>query len=95
MNSYVLGTLIDLEGDFVDVLGNTPADPTAVTVKVIQPDDTEIDLSAGVERIGIGQYIVYFNPTMGGIHSYRFAGTGAVIAANEDVFSVTTAFPNG
>lgn len=94
MNSYIVGTLVQIDGTFADSQG-TPVDPTQVTAEVRLPGGTIVILTGQVQRISTGVYSVDYTPTVGGVHQYRMAGTGAVVAAGEGSFQAVTAFPGG
>jgi hypothetical protein len=68
------------------------ADPTGVTFKFRTPAGTVTTYTYGVDselvKDATGQYHVLITASLAGIYQWRFAGTGAVIAAIEDSFSV-------
>ena len=89
MNNYVLGTRITLQGSFTSVAG-APVDPTTVVAKVLQPDGVIVDLTP--TKTTTGNYEVDWVPVQEGLHTYRFAGTGTCIAADEQTFMTRSAF---
>ena len=91
MNGYVIGTRLTLNGLFTDPAG-APIAPTTVEAKIMQPDGVILDLTGGVTTPTTGTYVVDFTPTQEGLHTYRFQGTGACVAADEQTFTTRTAF---
>lgn len=92
MNSHVVGTLIELDASFKDETTGNPADPTTVTVSIKDPAGVVTDLSASVVHASVGEYKVPYTPTINGLYTYRFAGVGAVVAADEGTFVARTDF---
>lgn len=71
------------------------ADPTTVTLRWRRHGETETVLtlaSGGVIRDSIGLFHVDILVTEPGLHYFRWEGTGAVVAAAESTFSVTSEF---
>lgn len=72
------------------------ADPTAVTCRYRSPAGTETSLTYGVDgslvKDSTGVYHVDIPCTVAGIWRARFAGTGAVVAAAEDSFTVALTY---
>lgn len=91
MNTYTIGTLVLLESQFTDTDGAL-ADPDIVTAEVLLPDDTTEDLTATVVRVSLGSFTAEYLPTQEGLHTYRFQGSGAITAAEEQNFITTSAF---
>lgn len=89
--NYDIGDLIRLTGSFSDLAG-TATDPTGITLSIRLPSGTITTLTYGVDasvyRLSTGFYYSDFAPTMEGLHYYRFAGTGAVTAAEEQNFYI-------
>lgn len=92
MNQYIVGTLVEIDATFTDQFG-TLMDPTDVTAQVRLPDGTVVVLTNQVSHVGLGVYKVAYTPEINGLYAYRFAGDGAVIAANEGEFMAQTTFP--
>jgi hypothetical protein len=81
-NIYDVGDKIRLSCAFTS--GSTPTDPTAVTVKVKEPDGT---ITTGtVVKDDTGDYHYDWTIDQAGRHWYRFEGTGTVVAAAEADF---------
>jgi len=77
MNYYILGSSVTLISDFSDVNG-LPVEPNEVSIEIMQPDDTSVVVgSSQITNLGGGTYTFVFQPTMTGIHFYRFTGQGA------------------
>lgn len=78
------GTFHDLDGDLID--------PTDVTVHLRDPDGTVTHPEASSESTGVWNTDV--DVVKPGVWTYRFEGTGAVVAAEETMFAVDpTSFP--
>lgn len=92
MNSYVVGTLVELDASFKDATTGLPADPTAVFATLRDPTGVDTDISGVVVRASTGEYKAPYTPTLSGLYTYRFSGTGAVVAADEGVFTARTEF---
>lgn len=101
MATYTIGSLVrvsTLPNHFRDASG-APCDPTTVTLLIRSPDKVETSYpygSSAVVRDGYGAYHFDVGPlTQAGAWSYRWVGTGAVIAAAEGRFDVRkSAFTN-
>lgn len=91
MNQYIVGTQMSLKVTFTDSVG-TLVNPTAVTGEIILPDQTTEEFET-ITNPSTGIFVQLFTPTQNGLHQYRFAGTGAVIAAQEGNFLAQTSFP--
>jgi uncharacterized protein YfaS (alpha-2-macroglobulin family) len=80
-NSYSFGTQIMLTGTFS--VSSTNTDPTAVTLEITDPSgNTETKSTTDLTNSAVGVYSYSFTPDEAGLWRYRYAGSGAVIAAN-------------
>lgn len=90
MNTYHSGQQIRLQTVF-DVDGAL-TDPTTITFKLRVPAGTVTTYIYGTDaqlkRSSAGVYYVDYLTVNEGEHSFRFIGTGACIAANEQKFIV-------
>lgn len=86
MNTYTVGTLVQLTVTFVNTSG-VPADPSTITVIVKKPDLSEV--TATPTRVSTGLYTFDVSTDQTGTYAYRFVGTGAVQAAAENCFLVS------
>jgi hypothetical protein len=81
-----IGDGVRLTGTFTDIAG-AAADPTAVTFRMKEPDDTVtvyVYLTDGeLVKDSTGVYHVDWTLLQDGDHYWRMEGTGAVIAAAE------------
>jgi hypothetical protein len=87
--SYFVGQMVRLSGAFT--VGDVATDPTAVSLVVEAPDGTETTYTyAGgtITKDGTGAYHKDISATMGGVWKWRWVGTGAVAAADQDAFVV-------
>lgn len=87
-NEYDIGDLPRLTATFE--VSDVAADPTAVTFTLREPDGvlTTYTYPADAELVkdATGVYHVDWPVTKAGNHFYRFAGTGAAVAAEERQF---------
>lgn len=87
MNSYPVDTLVQVNVTFLSVTGQTPEDPSTVTLTVTAPDQSvTVYTSPQVVRVSQGIYYVQFQVLENGIYIYRWQGTGSVIAASPNGF---------
>lgn len=84
MNNYNQNTLVRCSVTFTDASNGVAADPTAVTVAVTDPNGASTAPAA--VKDGVGLYHVDVTPTVQGIWTYGFTGTGAVVAYGEGQF---------
>ena len=91
MNEYALQTAVRCDVTFRNLAGNV-ADPTTVTFYVHDSEGEETDYLYGVDpeivRVSTGIYYVLVDANKPGTWTYRFNGTGAVKAADEEQFRV-------
>ena len=95
MNRYILGNSIRMSAAFTN--GGAATDPTGITFKIRSPMNGTITsytygTDAALVKDSTGNYHVDHTPTAAGSHYYRFAGTGAVIAADEGEFEIRRSF---
>jgi len=86
-NCYDLGTAIVLTGTFTDP-SNNPADPGAVTVRVLDPNGVETVMTPS--KVSIGVYQTPLDPAVPGVWYYRFEGSTPVDTASEANFVVAS-----
>jgi hypothetical protein len=86
-NSYDVGDLIQLTGTFKNASG-VLTDPTTVTCTVRDPAGTVTTPTATRASVGVWNATVDLTGAVAGVWWYRFAGTGAVQAAEESTFYV-------
>lgn len=87
--TYDQGDRVRIQAEFRD-LSNQLANPTTVTVQVKRADGTISTPSASNPSTGVftADVDIPTAATSAGVWSYRFAGTGALVAAGEAVFFV-------
>jgi VCBS repeat-containing protein len=90
VNTYVRGQAVRLTGTFRDITG-TLANPTTVTLTVARPDGTN-PATAPLTSVSTGVYAFDLTLDAEGTWAYRWAGTGAVVAATEGAMYVRTDF---
>lgn len=87
MDDYEIDTQIETTVTFLNVGLNVPADPTAVTLFILDPlgNETSVAYNPGpITRSGIGVYGYVFVPSSPGVWTYKWQGVGAVIATSRD-----------
>jgi hypothetical protein len=93
-NNYQIDTALQLTGTFIDLETGQPADPTVVSLFLLSPNGqtTTLTLAGGqVVREGTGVYTYTFTPSVSGTWTYKWQGTGAVVATSADTtFDVAT-----
>lgn len=86
MNTYQIETLLQMNVVFYNVALNQPADPVTVALFVEDPSGVETQiLSNEIVRTGVGSYYANFLPTGPGCWTYKWQGTGNVIATSKDM----------
>lgn len=86
MNIYPVNTLIQLNVTFLGFFTNAPIDPSAVNVFIQDPsgNETEFSYPGPVSRTSTGIYFYQFVPNATGKWTYKWQGTGAVVASSPD-----------
>lgn len=92
MKRYQIDTTLQLSGSFVNAQTGILADPTTVTLYLQAPDGVvqEFSVPGGVpgttpvEYVGVGQYAYTFTPAASGNWTFKWQGTGAVVATSRD-----------
>lgn len=83
--TYQIDTLIQLNVTFYNTALNEPADPTTVALFVEDPDGTVSEIASNqIVRTGTGAYYSNFLPTGPGLWTYKWQGTGNVVATSPD-----------
>lgn len=93
---YDKGDLVRVSAAFTDSAG-AAADPTGVTLKVIEPDGTQTSYVYGTDaeviKASTGNYYADIAADAAGGWHYQWAGSGAVVAVQPGQFAVQpTAF---
>lgn len=87
-----IGDLVQLSAAFVNAAG-AATDPTAVTLAIRDPTGALVTPAPTPVHGATGAYTYDLAITASGVWRYRFAGTGAVVAAEEaKVFARASAF---
>lgn len=87
MASYEIDTAIELQGVFLNALTGVYADPTAITLYVNDPTNTQTTYtwpSATIVRDSTGHFHQIITPAISGTWKYKWQGTGAVVATSPD-----------
>jgi hypothetical protein len=91
MNTYAYGSTVRISTATAFTVGGVATDPTTVTLKIEEPDGTEVSYTyaaAQITRASAGSYYKDVTVDQAGTHTYRWVGTGAVAAVDEDSFYV-------
>lgn len=89
---YEIGDGVRLSVVFTDAVNGALADPTAVALTLQQPDGT--NAAVVVQKDSTGKYHADYLTAQPGVHVWRWAGTGAIPAAAEGVFTVSRSLIN-
>lgn len=95
MAAYIEGCQVRVTGTFTDFAG-ADTDPTGVTFKIHSPSGIETTRTYGVSGItktGTGVYYSDITLDEGGVWTYRWAGTGALVAAGQGSLESIAALP--
>ena len=85
MNFYQIETLLQLNVTFYDVEQNLPADPITVALFIEDPNGVVTQVAANlIVRTGTGTYFSDFLPPIPGKWTYKWQGTGNIIATSKD-----------
>ena len=85
MNIYQIETMIRLNGTFYDVSLNLPADPITVALFIESPSAVVSQVPSNqIVRTGTGAYYSNFLPTAPGVWTYKWQGSGNIIATSKD-----------
>lgn len=83
---YQIDTLIKIitGAPFAD-LGGTPTDPTMATLSIRDPTGVITSYTGGqLSHDGVGLFSYEFTPTISGIWTYKWRGTGVIQATSPD-----------
>ena len=99
INSYQAGNVVNMTVQFTTTSNSgIPADPTTIKLRVIDPNDIETDYTysgGALIKTSVGNYSYPLQVLTAGTYNYRFEGLGAVIAAAESSFQVSSSrFPS-
>lgn len=84
-NVYQVDTLLQLSATFYNVALNQPADPTTVALFIEDPDGVTTEVASNlIVRNGVGEYYYRFLPPSPGKWTYKWQGTGNVVATTPD-----------
>lgn len=92
MRHYQIDTTIELTVTFLDAVSGVPVDPSIVTLYLQPPGGAVEEFtspggtpgSSPVVYVAVGQYSYTFTPMSSGVWTYKFQGTGAVVATTRD-----------
>jgi hypothetical protein len=84
--AYDIGDQRRLQADFTDA-NETAADPTAITLTILEPDGTEVTKAIGdLTSPQTGRWIYDYTITKPGRHVVRWDATATVITAEDTEF---------
>jgi hypothetical protein len=87
---YDVGDGVEVRSAFTNLAG-AATDPTTITLKVRKPDatiSTYTYAAAQLTRESAGVFVKSITLDTSGVWTYRFEGTGAVVAADEELLVV-------
>jgi hypothetical protein len=83
VNTYLLGNQVTLTGRFYsDAAKTIPADPGTVTLSIRDPN--RAITTPAVVNAGVGIRTYAWTPTIAGMYEINWAGTGAVVSADQE-----------
>lgn len=92
-NNYTRNTGVRCTGTFV--VSNVLTDPSVVTIKILDPNNTQTTYVYGTDSqvakspsVPTGSFYIDVYPTVAGTWQYRFEGTGPASGAAEGSFYV-------
>jgi hypothetical protein len=96
MINYFQGSSVRVTATFENN-AQVPTDPTTITAKIKTPAGVTTAYVYGVDsqlvKDSTGIYHIDVSANAAGIWSYRFEGTGSVLAASQDQFNVVASNP--
>lgn len=95
VNAYRLGSLVTLTGRFYsDAAKTVLADPTTVVLTIRDPSGV-VTTASPLVNAGVGIRTYSWTPTLRGMHDVRWAGTGAVVTADQEAVYILEDFTLG
>ena len=89
MNTYPIGNALTLTVTFTVAATGVPADPHVVKLRIMDPAETETDITQGsLTHPTVGTFQYSLTPEIPGVWKYRFEGTDGVTAAAEKRFEI-------
>lgn len=93
--TYETGSVASLSVEFIDAATNLPADPSAVTLTVVAPDGTSTTYTGAIVHDSIGNFHQLVPVPLSGIYTYRWVGSGTLVAVQEgSITAATTTVPD-
>lgn len=96
-DTFDIGNVVRLTVTFTDTAGEL-IDPSAVQLN-IRPYGGDIStytwLGGDIIRASLGVFYYDYTPSQPGLYYYRFIGTGALVAAGDSSFSITSSPATG
>jgi hypothetical protein len=93
MSEYEIDTTISLQGVFTNALSNVYADPSSITLYILDPTGVKTTQNwpgGNIVRDSLGHFHFIMTTTIAGIWTYKWQGMGAVAATSPDTqFTVT------
>ena len=88
MGTYTSGQTVVLTATFLNAATQAPIAPSAVTLRVLNPSQTETDHTTGFSNPSTGVYSLNIVVSIPGAWTYRWVATGTFNAAAEGSFQV-------
>jgi hypothetical protein len=87
MSQYQIDTTIDLQGVFINALTGVYADPTTITLYILDPNGfqtTQVWPGGNIARDSLGHFNFLLTPSIPGNWFYKWRGTGTATATSPD-----------
>lgn len=92
--TYDIGDRVRLTARFTDAITGLLSDPTVITLRTRPPVGATTTYTYGLDtkivKDDVGVYHADVDVTASGSWSYKWAGTGAIVAAEESTFFART-----
>ena len=92
MAQYEIGTTIELQGIFTNALNGVYADPTSITLFLLDPSGlatTQTWPGGSIVRDSLGHFHFIMTPTVSGNWTYKWKGIGTANATSPDtIFTI-------
>ena len=92
MNNYDAGSTVTLAVSFLDQTQTPPApiNPVTVTLRVLDPNNNEQIITAGINNPNVGQFNTTIDCLVPGVWFYRWEAAGNIDAAADNVFVINS-----
>ena len=86
MSEYQIDTTIVIQGVFTNALSGVYADPSSITLYILDPTGVETTQTwpGAIIRDSLGHFHFIMTTTIAGVWTYKWQGAGAVVATSPD-----------